>query len=156
MGPGFLEPRGRCSMFHALSRNDLHAALDTLGTISESASGDGHFARHGVSALGRLVASDLTTLSVCNLETGHRTVVSDVAGAAWGVPPAAGTAAQASLTVRERDVLGWVCAGKTDRDIADILAISPRTVHKHLQRIYEKLGVETRTAAAARWWTEVN
>ncbi|TMH39896.1 MAG: response regulator transcription factor [Betaproteobacteria bacterium] len=34
--------------------------------------------------------------------------------------------------------------------IGAILAISPRTVHKHLQRIYEKLGVETRTAAVAR------
>lgn len=47
-------------------------------------------------------------------------------------------------------MLRWVAAGKTDRDIAAILAISPRTVHKHLQRIYDKLGVETRTAAALR------
>lgn len=54
------------------------------------------------------------------------------------------------LTAREREVLRWVAAGKTDRDIASILAISPRTVHKHLQRIYDKLGVETRTAAAMR------
>jgi DNA-binding CsgD family transcriptional regulator len=59
-------------------------------------------------------------------------------------------AAQLPLTVRERDVLSWVAAGKTDRDIADILAISPRTVHKHLQRVYCKLGVETRTAAVMR------
>ena len=54
------------------------------------------------------------------------------------------------LTPREQDVLRWLSAGKTDRDIGAILAISPRTVHKHLQRIYEKLGVETRTAAVAR------
>jgi len=54
------------------------------------------------------------------------------------------------LTVRERDVLGWVAAGKTDRDIADILAISSRTVHKHLEHVYAKLGVETRTAAVMR------
>jgi DNA-binding CsgD family transcriptional regulator/PAS domain-containing protein len=58
--------------------------------------------------------------------------------------------AELPLTAREREVLRWVAAGKTDRDIAAILAISPRTVHKHLQRIYEKLGVETRTAAAMR------
>ena len=45
----------------------------------------------------------------------------------------------------------WLSFGKTDRDIAAILGISWRTVHKHLQRIYEKLGVETRTAAVARW-----
>ena len=54
------------------------------------------------------------------------------------------------LTTREREVLHWVAGGKRDRDIADILGISPRTVHKHLQRIYEKLGVETRTAAVMR------
>jgi DNA-binding CsgD family transcriptional regulator len=58
--------------------------------------------------------------------------------------------ARLPLTVRERDVLRWVAAGKTDRDVATILAISPRTVHKHLQRIYDKLGVETRTAAVMR------
>jgi len=39
---------------------------------------------------------------------------------------------------------------KTDKDIAAILAISPRTVQKLLQRIYDKLGVETRTAAVMR------
>ena len=54
------------------------------------------------------------------------------------------------LTAREQDVVQWLSTGKTDRDIAAILGISPRTVHKHLQRIYEKLGVETRTAAVAR------
>ncbi len=56
------------------------------------------------------------------------------------------------LTARERDVLRWVAAGKTDRDIAEILAISRRTVHKHLEHIYAKLGVETRTAAVMRAW----
>jgi len=54
------------------------------------------------------------------------------------------------LTPREAEVLQWVAAGKTDRDIAAILGISPRTVHKHLERVYEKLGVETRTAAVMR------
>jgi DNA-binding CsgD family transcriptional regulator len=54
------------------------------------------------------------------------------------------------LTEREHEVLRWVAAGKTDRDIAAILAISHRTVHKHLQRSYAKLGVETRTAAVMR------
>ena len=51
---------------------------------------------------------------------------------------------------REREVLQWVAAGKTDRDIALIVGSSVRTVHKHLQHIYAKLGVETRTAAAMR------
>ena len=58
----------------------------------------------------------------------------------------------ATLTCREREVLSWLGSGKTDKDIGAILGISPRTVHKHLQRVYEKLGVETRTAAAARYF----
>ncbi len=54
------------------------------------------------------------------------------------------------VTSREREVLEWLAAGKTDREIAGILGMSPRTVQKHLQHIYEKLGVETRTAAVMR------
>jgi DNA-binding response OmpR family regulator len=57
-------------------------------------------------------------------------------------------AADHGLTAREAEVLEWVAAGKTNRDIAAILDISPRTVTKHLERIFVKLGVETRTAAA--------
>jgi DNA-binding CsgD family transcriptional regulator len=55
-----------------------------------------------------------------------------------------------SLTGREHEVLRWVATGKADRDIALILGISHRTVHKHLQSAYTKLGVENRTAAAMR------
>lgn len=53
------------------------------------------------------------------------------------------------LTQREAEVLYWVIKGKTNRDIGDILGTSPRTVHKHLEHVFAKLGVETRTAAAA-------
>jgi DNA-binding NarL/FixJ family response regulator len=53
------------------------------------------------------------------------------------------------LTTREREVLSWLSKGKTNRDIAQILGLSPRTVDKHLEQIYAKLGVENRTAAAA-------
>lgn len=53
------------------------------------------------------------------------------------------------LTQREAEVLYWLSLGKTNRDIADILGMSPRTVNKHLEHIFSKLGVETRTAAAA-------
>ena len=252
-------------MLQALKRSDLRAALTTLGALSECAVAGAPFARQGVEGLRGLVASDLTTLSICDLATGRRRVVSDVAGvlsrheiaafdrhfhehplirvhgrnpaavtqrisdvvrlaafrrtplyqdyyrpirvqhamavpihvegeelvsfvlnrsgrdftdrdracvevirphlghlfrlerqahdarAAWGVPPAASGHDPAGLSPRERDVIEWLAAGKTDRDIADILAIGRRTVHKHLQRIYGKLGVETRTAAVARW-----
>jgi DNA-binding NarL/FixJ family response regulator len=55
----------------------------------------------------------------------------------------------AALTQREAQVLSWLAKGKTNRDIADILGISHRTVNKHLEHVFEKLGVETRTAAAA-------
>lgn len=53
------------------------------------------------------------------------------------------------LTQRESEVLNWVIKGKTNRDIGDILGTSPRTVNKHLEHVFIKLGVETRTAAAS-------
>ncbi len=52
------------------------------------------------------------------------------------------------LTAREAEVLYWVVKGKINRDIGDILGSSPMTVKKHLERVFAKLGVETRTAAA--------
>ena len=57
--------------------------------------------------------------------------------------------AACKLTLREAEVLYWVAKGKTNRDIGDILGASPATVKKHLERVYVKLGVETRTAAAS-------
>jgi DNA-binding CsgD family transcriptional regulator len=239
-----------------LSVADLRQSLDALHAIGEGCVRSDDFARRGVECLPRLVASELTTLSVCNLEDGRRSVVSDQPGALTaresalfdrhfhehplvrehGRNPGAVTrriadlmpeaqfretplyndyyrairidhvmavpihvdrrllvsfvfnrygsgfreeerealelirphlgylyrlcaalgrsgwapAAAWQLTAREQEVLRWLSAGKTDRDIGAILGISPRTVHKHLQRIYEKLGVETRTAAVAR------
>jgi DNA-binding CsgD family transcriptional regulator len=236
-----------------LSGVEMRAALDTLHAIGQDCVDGGDFARRGVQCLPRLVSSELTTLSVCNLDSGHRRVVCDQPGVisrrelevfdryfydhplvrehgrnptavtrriedllpdsafqrtplfndyyrairidhVMAVPihvdrhvlvsfvvnrskrgfsdrdrervevirPHLGHLYRLSarknealeeieaLTARERDVLGWLGAGKTDKDIAAILAISPRTVQKHLQRIYEKLGVETRTAAVMR------
>ncbi|MFT5588354.1 MAG: DNA-binding NarL/FixJ family response regulator [Bradyrhizobium sp.] len=63
--------------------------------------------------------------------------------------PASLSMAGYQLTPREQDVLTWLAKGKTNRDIAEILGMSPRTVNKHLEHIFVKLGVETRTAAAA-------
>ena len=51
------------------------------------------------------------------------------------------------LTPREAEVLYWVVKGKINRDIGDILGSSPMTVKKHLERVFAKLSVETRTAA---------
>jgi len=53
------------------------------------------------------------------------------------------------LTAREAEVLHWITRGKSNRDIATILGLSSRTVDKHLEQIYAKLGVENRTSAAA-------
>jgi two-component system, NarL family, response regulator LiaR len=53
------------------------------------------------------------------------------------------------LTEREVEVLRLVADGRTDREIADALYISPRTVTTHITHILDKLDVGTRTAAAA-------
>jgi DNA-binding response OmpR family regulator len=78
---------------------------------------------------------------------------SEAASAAQGARPVDAALStrleEAALTPREREVLTWVARGKTNRDIADILGMSHRTVNKHLEHIFEKLGVETRAAAAA-------
>jgi len=240
-----------------LERSDYQATLALLGAVAESTRDFASFADAGVRLLPTLVASEMTTLSVCDLASGRREVVScpagrigaadracfdrfffdhplvryhagggagahrisdsiafarfregalfaeyyrrigidhamalplylddrtlvsfvlnrrrrdfsdrdrdvvDLARSTLGgiyraVRPAGGrrlapTALTASLTGRERQVVDWLTAGKTDRDIAAILGCSHRTVQKHLQRIYEKLGVESRTAAAMRW-----
>jgi DNA-binding CsgD family transcriptional regulator len=54
-----------------------------------------------------------------------------------------------ALTQREAEVLLWIARSKSNRDVAEILTLSPRTVNKHLEQIYSKLGVENRTSAAA-------
>lgn len=53
------------------------------------------------------------------------------------------------ITKRESEVLYWVSFGKTSWEISQILEMSPRTVNKHLEQIYKKLGVDNRTSAAA-------
>jgi DNA-binding response OmpR family regulator len=55
-----------------------------------------------------------------------------------------------SLTVREAQVLLWIAKGKSNRDIGEILGLSARTVNKHLEQIYVKLGVENRASAAVK------
>jgi DNA-binding NarL/FixJ family response regulator len=56
---------------------------------------------------------------------------------------------QVGLTRREAEVLLWVSYGKTNKTVSEILGISPRTVNKHLEQVFRKLGVETRAAATA-------
>lgn len=54
------------------------------------------------------------------------------------------------LTQRESEVLLWIARGKSNKDIGDILGLSPRTVNKHLEQVYTKLGVENRASAAIK------
>lgn len=58
-------------------------------------------------------------------------------------------AARHGLTEREAEVLLWISRGKANREISEILGISPRTVNKHLEQVFEKMGIENRASAAA-------
>jgi DNA-binding CsgD family transcriptional regulator len=58
---------------------------------------------------------------------------------------------EVGLTAREREVLAWVARGKTNAQIARLLWLAPGTVGKHLEHVYAKLGVSTRTAAVTRF-----
>lgn len=207
-----------------LTRIDFINAFQLLARIEAQAETVKSFARAVVPELGDYVASELTTLSVCDLFTGHCqvvgwpefqhsafhdddhrrirleyamamplfsdqcTLVSVVLNrhgldfserdrerlelvrphlaflychARKGAATLSGESAlpgsvQASvvsppgLTLREGEVMSWLACGKTDAEIAALLSISPRTVQKHLEHIYVKLGVETRTAAVMR------
>jgi DNA-binding NarL/FixJ family response regulator len=64
-----------------------------------------------------------------------------------GDPPGPLALARLGLTPREAEVLFWIAQGKSNPDIAIILGASVRTVHKHVEHIFEKLGVESRNAA---------
>jgi DNA-binding CsgD family transcriptional regulator len=229
-----------------LRESDFKAGLDFLGIMTEVGGHAASFAHAGVEQLPALVASEFTTLSVCNLVTGRREVYGMPAGALSAEDRAAfdrhfsnhplvryhgyeagqrtqrisdsiplerfrrsalyndyyrrigidhamalpvyvrdgmlvsfvlnrtrrnfsdreralldllrpslsrlysRTLGLATLTPREAEVLRWIAGGKSDTQIGAILGVSPRTVHKHLQNLYAKLGVENRTAAAMR------
>jgi non-specific serine/threonine protein kinase len=65
------------------------------------------------------------------------------------VSSSASSAPNQALTARERDVLRLLVMGRTDKEIADSLFISPRTAQGHVARLFDKLGVNTRSAAVA-------
>jgi DNA-binding CsgD family transcriptional regulator len=229
-----------------VTERDFRAALDMLGALADAGGDTRSFASAGVERLASLVASELTTLSVCDLRSGRRQVYGLAPGALSAQDRAAfdrhftahplvrfhgydgGAVTQRisdclpfarfrrgalfndyyrrigidhamalpvlvrdgllvsfvlnrsrrdfsdreralldllrpylarlyrrassldRLTGRESEILHWIGRGKTDRQIGAILGISARTVQKHLQNLYPKLGVESRTAAAMR------
>ena len=64
-----------------------------------------------------------------------------------GAPPGPGALTKLGITPREAEVLYWIAQGKSNPDIATILGANVRTVHKHVEHIFQKLGLETRNAA---------
>lgn len=65
-----------------------------------------------------------------------------------GDPPGPKSLLKLGLTTREAEVLYWIAHGKSNPDIGTILGANVRTVHKHVEHIFQKLGLETRNAAA--------
>lgn len=94
------------------------------------------------------VVADGRRLSLSRLASDHTGTTLLVRKRASAPEPSA-LAAAFGLTSREAEVLYWVACGKINRDVGEILGMSPRTVDKHLQHVFEKLNVETRTAAAS-------
>ncbi len=144
MGTVFVDAHGRIAW-----RSPQAAQwLPLLGPVEHA----GHLPRTLAPALSpgatvRVGTSSGVRLSVRNLGTATLGETMLLLAQERGSQP--GRLAEAALTPRETEVLSWLAKGKTNRDIADILGMSPRTVNKHLEHIFEKLGVETRAAAAA-------
>lgn len=88
--------------------------------------------------IAKLIAADPEQPPLLKLQDGLRPTGEQALEVAFG------------LTRREAEVLFWIANGKTNREIGEILGMSPRTANKHLEAIFPKLGVENRTAAAAR------
>jgi DNA-binding CsgD family transcriptional regulator len=68
-----------------------------------------------------------------------------------GVLPSGEEALKAVLTRRQREIMHWIAEGKTSAEAAVILEISPRTVEKHLEAVFQRLGVENRISAVRRY-----
>lgn len=84
-------------------------------------------------------------ISVCQYDAEYLLMLQKTTGD-WNL---ANLRQELGLTAREAEVLMWISRGKTNRDIGLILDNSPRTVNKHLEHIFEKLGVGTRSAAVS-------
>ena len=156
-----------------LREQDLRAALQVLQAVSAAGADLQSYARAGVAALLvsfvlnrkhrdfsdrdcaalELVRGPLAQMyrQVRAVERAHAALAGLMACLDTPEPPLLSTRFDAPpLTAREREVMHWLATGKTDREIAALLGCSHRTVQKHLEHAYEKLGVETRTAAVMR------
>ena len=106
-----------------------------------------------LSGLGRLPLSQVPKLAAAGIElsylgrgSGHEFLVGLHDGSAG--PREAVLSRRFGLTDREAEVLFWLAQGKSNTDIGSILGLSGRTVSKHLEQVFEKMGVDNRTSAA--------
>jgi DNA-binding NarL/FixJ family response regulator len=113
---------------------------------------------HGYLVHGRFEPDELTR-AVRDLAAGKRIVSPSVAPVIFDLisrgesrdPGSRRESGPDSLTEREREVMGFIGRGRSNRDIAEQLVISEKTVKNHIRAIYEKLGVATRAEAMAVW-----
>jgi DNA-binding NarL/FixJ family response regulator len=124
--------------------------LETVGDTTD----DGRLSKSLIGALGAnagpftcmLAGMHLSIRNMGHVGIGETMLLLEQGHASAATPSRLSSAA---LTPRETEVLSWLAKGKTNRDIGDILGMSHRTANKHLEHIFEKLGVETRAAATA-------
>lgn len=112
-----------------LSKIELRAA----GSISSEST---RYSRNGHDMEFRLLSDEGNEEVLLRLVDRHRGTDEEQLSGAFG------------LTMREAEVLLWLAHGKTNKEIAEILSMSPRTVNKHLEQIFNKLMVDKRTSAA--------
>jgi DNA-binding NarL/FixJ family response regulator len=134
-------PRAR-TLLDEVARIDGASALLAAwicATVAEAVSQTADLALGGlhgpairVSAIGRAASGDL----LARIRASAGGSPTEVLSRSFGV------------SLREAEVLGWLSRGKSNRDIAEILGLSPRTVTKHVEQLFSKLGVENRTSAA--------
>jgi len=148
--------RTRRKLAAALTGLDQAEERESRGVILLGARGEVEYASEPARRLLREFAPDETLVEW--LESGSRRPLVHHHGERRLIVERVGdallleeTRPDADLTAREREVLTWVARGKTNPEIARLLWLAPSTVAKHLENIYAKLGVKTRTAAVARF-----
>lgn len=143
----FAHERGRGDGYHrGLDGSRLGAAARVLGVCDAIvALGEArpHRAARSAEAVRDQIHADVAA-------GGYDARIADAALAAAGIESARrGTSgAPCGLSERELEVLGWVARGKTNKEIAIVLGLSPKTVQHHVAHIYEKIGVYSRAGAA--------
>jgi DNA-binding NarL/FixJ family response regulator len=144
MGVVFVDTRGRIAWRSPQAALWLHALEDPVAPGLLPASLEPALAPGAAIAIGTATGMRLSVRNLGAAALGETMLLFAIQREG----PAA-RLADAALTPRETEVLSWLAKGKTNRDIGEILGTSPRTVNKHLEHIFEKLGVETRSAATA-------